>query len=76
MFTAVAAANNDNVVGAKNTLVFTANLNVAGSYTIIGQNIINATATAINLVSLNSNTALTVVIANSVANAVTFTVTE
>lgn len=74
VFTAVASANNDLVTGAKNTLVFTANLNVAGEFTLVAQNIVNATATAINLVSLNSNSAFNVAVANAVANAVVITV--
>lgn len=76
-FTAVCAANNNNIINANNTLLFRATGVTAGTYRIANTaNIVNATATAANVRTWNvGGEAANLSIANTVKVAAgTFTV--
>lgn len=76
--TGVAAADNSNtgIINANNTLVFNFTATPVGTYKIEAQTLVNATATATNLVSLNSGSeSANLVITGPVSNTLgTFTV--
>jgi hypothetical protein len=71
--TASAVNSNTGITNANNTLVFTLPVTAgdAGSYKIQAQSVINATATAANLVSLNTGSeSANLVITGAVSNTV------